>query len=85
MNQLSSTLSLGFGALSQGGTIKVASVLGASDFARPGVTTASTPGSELPRTGGPAGLALFGAVAAVLGVGARRALRQPALRTARTK
>ena len=86
MNQLSSTLSLGFGALSQGGTIKVASVLGASDFARVGVTTgAPTPGNELPRTGGPAGLALFGAVAAVLGVGARRLFRQPAMRTVGTK
>jgi hypothetical protein len=86
MNTLSSTLSLGFGALSQGGTIKVASVLGASDFARVGVTTgAPTPGNELPRTGGTAGLALFGAVAAVLGLGARRLFRQPAMRTVGTK
>ena len=88
MNQLGSTLSLGMGALSQGATVRVAEVLSASDFRRPGVTpgapvTPTTP--ELPRTGGPAQLALLGGMAAVLALGLRRFLHQPAVRVVRTK
>ena len=90
MSTLTSTLSLGgtLSALSQGATVRVAEVLSASDFRRPGVTpgapvTPTTP--ELPRTGGPAQLALLGGMAAVLALGLRRFLHQPAVRVVRTK
>ena len=75
MNTLRSTLSLGFGALSQPASVRVAQVLAASNYRAAATTVAAPPGSSptLPRTGGDAVLLTAG-VAIILGLVARRLL-----------
>ena len=77
MNTLTSTLSLGFSALSQPASIKVAQVLSASNY-RVGGTTTGAPASSptLPRTGGDTMLLTI-AAAIVIGLVGRRILLTP--------
>ena len=77
MNSLASTLSLGFGALSQPATLRVAQVLSASNY-RVGTATPAAPGTSptLPRTGNDT-LLITIATAVVLGLITRRFLLAP--------
>lgn len=82
MDELSRTLNLGAGVLSAPAKVQVATIVASSEFARAG-GPATPPGDTLPRTGGPVGIAIVAAVAAALGIGLRRWLHTPALRTVR--
>lgn len=84
MTTLQSTLSLGFGALTQPASVKVAQVLSASNY-RTATTTGAPGGSPtLPRTGGNAML-LTVAAAIIIGLAGRRILLSPEPKPVRVK
>ncbi|HET9442882.1 MAG TPA: hypothetical protein VFO65_06135, partial [Acidimicrobiales bacterium] len=72
--------------------VQLANIAAVSDYTVPAAPVAvaaapfnpaapvDPPAATLPRTGGPANLALFGGLAAVLGMGMRRFIRIPSLR-----
>lgn len=89
MNDLAASLNLASSALTSPATVRIASVLSASDFARAGAVTTGAPGTTtgaptLPRTGGD-DLLLLGAVAAVLALAVRRFGRSTELQPIRIK
>ncbi|MBW3557965.1 MAG: hypothetical protein KY454_13610, partial [Actinobacteria bacterium] len=77
MDELSRILNLGAGALSSPAKVQAGSIVASSEFARPGAPT-SSPGGELPRTGGPVGIAAIAGLAAVMGLALRRLMQTPA-------
>jgi hypothetical protein len=86
MSTLQSTLSLGFGALTQPASVKVAQVLSASNYRVGTATTTGAPGGSptLPRTGGNAML-LTVAAAIIIGLAGRRILLSPEPKPVRVK
>ena len=81
MDQLSRTLNLGAGVLSAPASVQAGSIVASSEFARSGGPV--SPGDTLPRTGGPVGIGILAALAAAVGLGVRRWMQTPALRTVR--
>ena len=85
MSTLQSTLSLGFGALTQPASVKVAQVLSASNYRVAATTTGAPAGSPtLPRTGGDTML-LTVAAAVLIGLAGRRILLSPEPKPVRVK
>lgn len=81
MDQLSRTLNLGAGVLSAPASVQAGSIVASSEFARSGGP--ASPGDTLPRTGGPVGIGILAALAAAVGLGVRRWMQTPAVRTVR--